>query len=93
MMDIGTVRAGEREARVLGRLVAVIVATGMATSVFPAAKTTIILAVIAAGVLALAARLARWRIRERRADRADAEAAAAARAAYAARSRQTREVV
>jgi hypothetical protein len=92
VMDTGTVRAGEREARGLGRLVAVIVATGMATSVFRAAQTTITLAVIAAGVLALTTRLARWRIRERRADRADAEAATAARAAYAARSRQIREV-
>ena len=48
--------------------------------------------IIAAGILALAARLAWWRIRERRANRAAAVAAAAARAAYAARSRQFREV-
>jgi predicted lipid-binding transport protein (Tim44 family) len=90
-MDTGTIRAGQREARVLGGLVAVIVATGLAGSLFPAAKTTIT-AVIAVGVLALVARLSWWRVRERRADSADAVAAAAARAAYAARSRQFREV-
>jgi predicted lipid-binding transport protein (Tim44 family) len=91
-MDTGTVQAGEREAHALGGLVAVIVATGLAGSLFPAVKTTIIVAVIALGVLALAGRLTWWRIRERRADRADAVAAAAARAAYTARSQQIREV-
>jgi Zn-dependent protease with chaperone function len=91
-MDTGTVRVGEREAHALGGLVAVVFATGLAGSVFPAAKTTIIVTVIAAGALALAARLAWWRIRERQADRAADVMAAAARAAYAARPRQMREV-
>jgi hypothetical protein len=77
-----SIRAGQREARVLGALIALIAGTGVAGSLFPDQITTITCAVAGIAVLGLAARLACWRLRVWRGDPAEAVAADAARVAY-----------
>lgn len=79
-MDTST----SNELRVLIGVVTGVFGTGLAGSLFPAAETTIITAVVVVAVVGLVARILWWRVGEYRADRA-AVAAAAARAAYIAR--------
>jgi hypothetical protein len=79
------IRAGQREARVLGALMALIAGTGVAGTLFPDQKATITCTVAGIAVFGLAARLGYWRLREWRRDRADRIAATAARTAIACR--------
>jgi hypothetical protein len=84
-MYLDRIRAGQREARVLGALIALIAGTGVAGSLFPDQKATITCTVAVIAVLGLAARLAWWRLREWRRDRKDRIAAPSARVAYESR--------
>jgi hypothetical protein len=81
------IRTGQREARVLGALIALIAGTGVAGSLFPDQEATITCTVAVITVLGLAARLACWRLREWRRDRRDQIAASGARVAYESRRR------
>jgi S-DNA-T family DNA segregation ATPase FtsK/SpoIIIE len=85
VMSIDQQREDVRGARLLGGLLAVVVATGVAGSLFSAARVAIAVGVLAVAAFVGAVRLLCWRLRECRADRAGAVAAAAARAAHAAR--------
>jgi hypothetical protein len=81
------IRAGQREVRVLGALVALIAGTGVAGSMFPDQETTISCTVAVIAMLGLATRLDWWRLREWRRYRADTVAAYAARVALESRRR------